>query len=1385
MEQTINSFHVGLNLDAKEKFLQQGEYRYAQNTIHESQEGDYVSLPNEQGNEICASLPSGQKIIGNVLLDKEEQVIFSTDNFTSMIGIYNPSQCTYTNLITSTCLNFKTSQPIHGLFRIRKGCERVIYFTDRTNPYRTINLDDLNSYTDVDPATANAQDLWTCNTFNLSPDYEVPNIELDQVLNTGGQIKVGTVQFAIQYLDEDLNPSNWFYVTNPVPIVDESYNSPYGLIDGGTPVIDEPEDTSVATTSKSIQLTISNLDINQKYYRLAALHSTSTINKVSETWILQPQEISNTTQSYVYRGPDLNSDFRGALSDITIDNKNIDIVQTHAQADQALWLGGLRSKQYNFAEFQRAASTIRAKCVVKPVQVTNINNPGDPKNPNTYWDHRTFMPDEVYAFGIKYLFANGTWSPAFHIPGRPKNYDYFNNQLVPAPLDTQNVSPSNETTHLGDTDQPYWKVYNNSKELSTNEYLFSYYEVSNTYSSTTDCNNESIWGVDAAGNTLANTPIRHHKFPSRREIPTYDQTSDSINILGVEFDNVTYPHSDIVGHQYLYIKRDEFNKTVLDNGALVTAETIDLDDLEQGIGWSTNLNTFVQDFYSLITNAGNADAFIFPRFRNYFAPSDPTQTQDEDFMTNTVFFSPKTAFFTQYLNGDHFRLLSIPQPGALDTTSLTINISGPNNDTLTAFRYSYGTGDYSTNAPDTNVSYLNHIFVSPYSLEDSASFFNNPIFNVSSANTYDFYKLSNGGSATLGFGTPPITVATNKINREVYTSLTTAIYLPLLPQQVLTLTTQSTPIYSGDAFTVNWNWVDYHEFFPNFISQEIRKEGHYQSGIWIDSDVNPGMRSSGIGECSRYYQQGSIAQHVRDQFYQIDPDTPTEYIQREVPCEEFYHINEDYLKVAEEKPATPLSAAFDYCSDCQDSYPYRIRVSKRSYQEETQDNYRIFLQNDYLDLPGESGSITALFTDKDELYALTQRRPYFIPTRPQTIQTNEELTYLGTGERLSIPAKALASTTHSYGGTSHLFGVQSSEFGTTFISSDEGKIFHLSSNLDEISRNRMQNWFRNNLPLQIKKVFPTFPLIDHPTHASGAGFTTAYDPRHQRLIISKKDFRPIKYGGIHDGQTSPQSDIVFWDPDNLRFYHFNPRYAELDVRNPEFFEQYSWTISYSFPHKAWRSYHSYLPNFLWNDSYTFYSSNNTSNIWMHNFGPFQTYYDTKYDYIIDFISSPHALQEHTFANVELACNIERYDANTYQWVDTDNVFFNRGYFYNSYQTTGLKDITIKNDTFSASTLETPASLFAERVEQNWQMNNIRDYVTNYNVPLFTSNYADLVSEYPIDKLPNTNAYSFDKNPFQISRLRDHWVGCRLFFNPNEDLKITTDVIKTQNQISFR
>jgi hypothetical protein len=64
MEQTINSFHVGLNLDAKEKFLQQGEYRYAQNTIHESQEGDYVSLPNEQGNEICASLPSGQKIIG-------------------------------------------------------------------------------------------------------------------------------------------------------------------------------------------------------------------------------------------------------------------------------------------------------------------------------------------------------------------------------------------------------------------------------------------------------------------------------------------------------------------------------------------------------------------------------------------------------------------------------------------------------------------------------------------------------------------------------------------------------------------------------------------------------------------------------------------------------------------------------------------------------------------------------------------------------------------------------------------------------------------------------------------------------------------------------------------------------------------------------------------------------------------------------------------------------------------------------------------------------------------------------------------------------------------------------------------------------------------------
>ena len=50
----------------------------------------------------------------------------------------------------------------------------------------------------------------------------------------------------------------------------------------------------------------------------------------------------------------------------------------------------------------------------------DLQNYKDYSFPTTSFDNKTYMRDEIYALGIVFLFDDGSESPVFHIPGRPK-----------------------------------------------------------------------------------------------------------------------------------------------------------------------------------------------------------------------------------------------------------------------------------------------------------------------------------------------------------------------------------------------------------------------------------------------------------------------------------------------------------------------------------------------------------------------------------------------------------------------------------------------------------------------------------------------------------------------------------------------------------------------------------------------------------------------------------------------------------------------------------------------------------------------------------------------------------------------------------------------------
>ena len=163
------TFTGGINADYHPKFLQQGQYKYALNAVAESTGEDMGGLSTESGNQFSASIKSGYTVIGSIPTNDNKFILFSCDDTTSDIGEYNPAANTYTSLINTTCLNFSTDSPIHGVFRIRNGCERIIYFTDRKNQLRVINLDELATY-----KTSTGD--WDCSRFSLSRDIIYPSI---------------------------------------------------------------------------------------------------------------------------------------------------------------------------------------------------------------------------------------------------------------------------------------------------------------------------------------------------------------------------------------------------------------------------------------------------------------------------------------------------------------------------------------------------------------------------------------------------------------------------------------------------------------------------------------------------------------------------------------------------------------------------------------------------------------------------------------------------------------------------------------------------------------------------------------------------------------------------------------------------------------------------------------------------------------------------------------------------------------------------------------------------------------------------------------------------------------------------------------------------------
>ncbi len=335
---STNTVSAGLVKDTSPLTQKEGTYTYALNGVLESTRGDYPFLSNELGNTLSWTFVGENDIlVGKVLTDTETFICCVVNDDTSIIGEYFPQTDSFVTIVDDPNLNFDSRYPIKMLFRVRKGCERTIYFTDNYNPYRVMDVDNLAQYGTPFDATR----------LNLFRNLEMPNFYVTGVQDYGGDTKLGTYQFVIQYLDEDLNETPWIDFTPFTPIVDEPLSSEYFKVDGGYNIVDFTVDTigGVPNSTKTIELQVDNLDQDFAFFRIAVIMATGGVGEVSEVYLMEPQPITSDSATWLFRGVNVNNSTPTTLAQVQAGVLEIDRVGSHAQIDNKLILGNLSNKQ--------------------------------------------------------------------------------------------------------------------------------------------------------------------------------------------------------------------------------------------------------------------------------------------------------------------------------------------------------------------------------------------------------------------------------------------------------------------------------------------------------------------------------------------------------------------------------------------------------------------------------------------------------------------------------------------------------------------------------------------------------------------------------------------------------------------------------------------------------------------------------------------------------------------------------------------------------------------------------------------------------------------------------------------------------------------------------
>ena len=1007
--------------------------------------------------------------------------------------------------------------------------------------------------------------------------------------------------------------------------------------------------------------------------------------------------------------------------------------------------------------------------------------------------------------------------------------------------------------HVGCT-IPRWKVYNTAINIQATDLdipgsannsvgLMGYHEINQIYPELKDCNGLSVWDATSIGGfDLSSSKIRHHRFPDVNlggQNLIHAVTTHRPSLISVRFDltdvyaNIPADiESKIIGHYIVRAKRDEINKTVLDKGFTFNSEGNILTLMTTGIPSTTGnleesfLSAGLPAYSRTLEYISNEmlynNRLIKGTYIKYEACTESMSIRwGSSWDNNQKYSYIARVDFNNYNESDKVRdcRFGVHRP-ILNSLIVPFDSTGTSPITQTTFntnKYPGKAGFYELKLP----------FLYSYKVCS---------FGGVAASAYE--ELSHlmdipGGfiqhDAFLNEVKTRLNYVAIKVYKDVYESLEVLNYIRT-HNCMIDKSTSIFNIYGGDIFItesrVVKGWGDRYGSGDDFSS------GGSIARLYSESEINSALRYSDDWN-SKYwpkdfnnyalvfpYVPNSPAYYLSFLGFTLDNGYIGEYEDNGGDLDDIatfqrpfeYKYNPDYSKLNTDKVYFPLGNDFDYCDDCDGKEQYSIYYSEKANITDIQDNYKVILPANFKIMPGESGIITNLFVEQDQLYCHTERALWALQTRPQQLDTNENTLFIGTGEFLSIPPKRLISTRYGYAGSTDKFATISTQFGTFFIDNEVGQIFQFSGQLKEISQVGMEQWFRRYLPLMFTKQYKELTgleyLIKHTADKNAVGYQTVFDPRYKRIIIHKKDYLiidPDKFTSIGFEQELPDPEQFNLyselqdpetDPEYIRWYYYNEdenEWRETNLNNPDYFINESFTVSFSCEINTWLSFHSYQPNFMFNNrnKYYTYINNLTRDVWAHDKRNYQTYYGVKYDHIVEVTFNPEPSQEKIFESVQFISNVYNYSLTDNRFINLENITFDRFEISNNSQSSNTRDLIVKVGAYDKLSL-LPTETLVDRTDNYWRFNTFRDmafnrttetlYTTNW---IYLNSYFDSLGQGYVDAVVNPLSINLNKPYYEQARFRDKVAFLRLFFNPENDYKISTEVISMLIKPSLR